>query len=171
MKPFKLMNKLSANGRFRKIIDFITYFSLPLLVSGCQHNRDELLWSLGCSIFLLFSILVAINIGLPYIHNKPLFQKISEKLKKPAIFAGIAISLLGILVVGIGVVKFFGDFGPEKLTFFLGIVVIILGTNLIYWAKSAIPDKKARHAKLISLCVGFIIALSYVISGAPGIYE
>jgi len=119
----------------------------------------------------MFIAIISMNLFIPYLHRKSFFQKLSDKAKKPVKIFGFIILIFGVIIMSVGVLHLGGDFEPKKLTFFLGIIVLIFGGNLIYWSKSDVSEKKALHAKLASICIGFIIALSYIINGAPGIFE
>jgi peptidoglycan/LPS O-acetylase OafA/YrhL len=166
LKYFIISQKLNSNI---KIIALNIFYVISL--SGCLGKRESALWTVGSTIFLMFIAIVLLNLLMPYLHHKSFFQKLSDKAKKPVKIFGFFILIFGLAIMAFGILHLSGDFGPKKLTFFLGIIVFIFGGNLIYWSKSDVPEKKALHAKLASICLGFIIALSYIINGAPGILE
>jgi hypothetical protein len=160
----------SQNPKLNYRLTTAALFCLMVL-NGCFGKRDNLLWTAGSIIFLMFVGIISMNLLIPYLHRKTFFQTLSIKAKKPVKVFGIVILIFAVIIMSVGVFYLVGDFGPQKLTFFLGLIVFILGGNLIYWSKSDQPDKKSLHAKLAGICIGFIIALSYIISGAPGIYD
>ena len=152
-----------------KLIALIIFCASAL--NGCLGKRDSDLWTVGSVIFLMFFVIISMNLLIPYFHRKRFFQRLSDRAKKPVRIFGFLLVILGVIIMAIGVFYLGGDFGPQKLTFFLGIIVLVFGGSLIYWSNSEILEKKALYAKLASICIGFIIALSCIISGAPGIYE
>ena len=153
LKPFNSFISLENSNTKIKLIVLNIFCAIAL--NGCLGQRDSALWVVGSTIFLMFIAIISMNLFIPYLHRKSFFQKFSEKAKKPVKIFGFIVSIFGAIVMAVGISYLGGDFGPQKLTFFLGIIVLIFGGNLIYWSKSEVPEKKALHLKLASICVGF----------------
>jgi uncharacterized membrane protein YiaA len=171
MLPKPLDNFISSQNSSVNIKLIVLIIFCAMALNGCLGQRDRALWTVGSTIFLMFVAIISMNLLMPYLHRKSFFQKLSDKAKKPVKIFGFIILIFGVITMSVGVLHLGGDARPQKLTFFLGIIVLIFGGNLIYWSKSDVLEKKALHAKLATICIGFIIALSYIINGAPGIFD
>jgi hypothetical protein len=170
MMKTKTLDYLTPNYCLSIRLLFLSFFFL-LILNSCSGKRDITLWTIGSTIFLMFAAIILLNLLIPFLHEKSFFQKLIEKARKPAKILGVIFSSFGLLLIISGALYLSGDFGPKKLTFFLGIILLIFGGNIIFLAKAGTPEKQAFHAKLASICIGFIIALIYIMRGAPGILE
>jgi hypothetical protein len=166
----KPLDYLNLNNFLSIKILFLSFFFL-LILNSCSGKRDITLWTIGSMIFLMFVAIISLNLLIPFLHKNSFFQKLLEKTRKPAKILGAIFSFFGLLLMIFGASYLSGDFAPIKLAFFLGIILLIFGGNIIFWAKAGTPEKQAFHAKLASICIGFIIALIYIMRGAPGILE
>ena len=162
-KELKVIKKESV------ILNFLLHLSriipLAILLSGCRANKEHL-WAFGASIFVFYVLALLMILLIPRLHQLPSFHKLAEKIKKPVCALAIFISLVGGGVTVIGIPKFFEDYGPEKLTFFLGTIVLVLGRYLYLWARSDSAEKKTTYAKIVTLSLSFSIGMLYIIGGA-----
>lgn len=138
---------------------------LAILLSGCR-SREEGIWVIGASIFIFYGLALLMVLLIPRLHQLPSFHKLAEKVKKPVCVLSIFISLVGGGVTVIGISKFFEDYGPDKLIFFLGTIVLVLGRYLYLWARSDSAQKKTTYAKVVTLSLSFSIGMIYLIRGA-----
>jgi len=138
---------------------------LVILLSGCR-SREQFIWVIGASIFVFYGLALLMVLLIPRLHQLPSFHKLAEKIRKPVCVLAIFISLVGVGVSVIGVSRFFEDYGPEKLIFFLGTIVLVLGRYLYLWARSDSVQKKTTYAKIVTLSLSFSIGMIYLIRGA-----
>lgn len=143
---------------------------LPLAavaLPGCGPNRDEFLWMLGSSLFLVYAVVIAVVLTLPAIHRIPWFIRLAAKLRTPTAILGKGVTLAGAAIMAIGLPRLFSDdFGPRKLLAILGCMVFAAGRNLSMWAKAQEPERKTEYAKVVILSISFGVGLLFVILGA-----
>ena len=140
-------------------------------MAGCGREREIFLWGIGSMLFLVFSVVFALSLLIPWIVKKPTFVRVAEAARGPLSVLAVAIAAFGAIVIAVGIVRFTEEVGPRKLMLFLGVIIYTMGC---YFRTMVITTDSARRVlagKIVALCISFSLAMIYVISGAPMLHE
>lgn len=148
------------------MIRLIAIFSALMLLSSCS-GRDEALYRLGGFLFVIFIVAISITYGIRYLHSNEKIKYLVLKLTIPAIIISWLLYIFSTIILILGFFLLWSEeFNPVKLTFFWGAILFLLAHFIKKWAKSPI-EIKGHYARLVSISLGFSIALFYIITGAP----
>jgi len=145
------------------------FLLLGITFSGCHSQRENFLWILGSQLFIIYSISLIGILLLHRIHKWSTFISLMDKARNPASVLGAGVAIVGGWTILCGIPRLFDEPGPEKLKPFLGAMILIAGVKLYKWARASSASEKAGHAKIVSMTVGFVVGLIYVMSGLDGV--
>lgn len=134
--------------------------------TGCSSARDEFLWQLGVILFAVYLFVLTMVVVMPKLHRQAWFQRFAEAIRIPTLVVASAACIIGTAAFVMGLTRLGEDFGPRKLLFLMGVILMILGVNLFLWVCATTPEEKTLRAKVVSLSVSFGVGLLYVMLGA-----
>ena len=138
---------------------------LPMIMTGCATSRDKQLWSVGVIVYGLYLFGLLMTFAVPALHQNRYFKRVIEAMNKPAVVLAMILIIVGLIIVVIGVA-----INTYALTYHLvplvGGVVVVTGQCLRMWALSDSVERKAIYAKAITISIGCILGLTYIINGA-----
>ena len=139
------------------------------LTTGCEQSRDEFLWMIGSHLFLIYAVSLAAILLLHRLHGWPRFLDVVKHIRTPASVAGSAVAVAGIWYLVSGIPELFGDPGPAMLSPFLGVMMLVVGIHLYRWSAASSATDKAAHAKVVTMTIGFIVGLVFIMDGGGAI--
>ena len=143
------------------------YKILAILLCGC--GRDERLYTFGTFSFTVFLFMFASLFIIKYAHKNNYLIGIIEKATPFARLLSKFFRAIALFIMLLGALLLFDSKNyPEKLTFFLGVVIYVMGHFLGKWASDSV-EKKAENWRYVSLSFGFAAVMLYLILGADGI--
>jgi len=143
---------------------FLVVFLSPM--TGCGRARDLFLWKLGCICFLTYLMTVAATVIISRLHEWPRFLRLVDRCRRGIACAASTVVLAGIAVLVVGLTRLGEPWGPDKLLFLEGSLVVAAGLSLLGWARTTVASRRLLYAKLVTASVLFAIALGYVMAGA-----
>ena len=160
------MKKTNRTRSDHRYIGMILVLSVAPL-SGCGHSTTEQAkWILGSHLFLFWALSLMALMVLQRLHKWSVFISLIEKVKTPASILGASVSVLGVWFVVVGIPKLFAKPAEaQKLTSFLGVMVLVSGVHLYRWARAPSPGEKATALKVSVLSVAYGLGLLYILSG------
>lgn len=148
------------------MVRIIGFLIVTVFLTGCS-GRDEVLYSLGGFLFIVFLLSISMTYAIKHFHNSEKIKALVLKVSGPAITLSRIIFFLSLVVIIIGSILLWNEgFYPEKLIFLLGVILLFIANYIKKWAKSPI-ENKGHYARLASISIGFSIAMFYIIMGAP----
>lgn len=154
--------------RNRQRSALLTALAAIMVSTGCA-GRNEALYSLGGFLFAIFLLVIAMTYLVKHLHEREDIKVLISRLTAPALALSWILFLLSVGALITGTRVLWSDtFGPEKLTFFLGIMLFLLAYFIRRWALSPM-EEKGHFARLTSISIGFSLAMLYVIFGASAI--
>ncbi|NEX19422.1 hypothetical protein G3480_03675 [Thiorhodococcus mannitoliphagus] len=147
---------------------WLVAFGTTMITTGCS-GRDEALFSLGGFLFTIFLLVLSMTYLVKHLHANESIRELISKLKTPALLLSLVLFVLSAAALSAGSLMLLSeDFGPEKLTFFLGVMLFLLAYYIRRWALSPM-EEKGHFARLASISIGFSLAMLYIILGAKAI--
>ena len=125
------------------------------------------IYNLCASIFIVFCIAIAVALALPYVHSSPHFQRIKAAMRIPALCVAVASLIYGLVLAARG----WGASGLQGIDFFRGAVAFAFAGGLAAWARANDQKQQTSYAKVVSLSVGFFIALSFLMTRAKDLFR
>lgn len=135
----------------------ICIWALALLASCTKKDNTEEVKGIALYVFLAFCFLVLISLVVPALQKTPLFAKIREVCRGPAIVVGWLIQLAGVLVV----LLYFSETSIEHIYTYVGAVFVVAGYFLIRWAKRT-SDGPSVELKIVALSISFVVAFIWI---------
>ncbi len=137
-----------------------------LLGAGCAPSREEFLWQLGVILFVVYLFVLTVTVGMPKLHRRLWFQRLTQLVRKPMLGVAGIVCIGGTATFVIGLTRLGDEFGPQKLLFLMGFILIVTGMNLFLWVYATTPEEKTLRAKIVTLSISFGVGLAYVMFGA-----
>ena len=143
---------------------------LILFLQGCAPSEGQL-WGLGAFVFLIFVIIILLNTLVPIVQEYEIVRNwliYVENIILKVFKYLVAISLI-LIALGFFIIVSNPKRSSNDLIIFIGALLLYFSINVKKWAVETDKQKKRNYVRTIGLCITFMLAMVWVMSGAPGL--